>query len=101
MKFSSFFITAQLFLEASSQINLLLAVDFAQMGCNQKASSSYHFINFDHSGGYTSVNVKYTIFLLLALACFSAFAELYNMFERYFVSVLVKEKTEALHLGIP
>lgn len=53
-KFSSFFMTVQLFLEASSQINLLLGVDFAQVGCNQKVKSSYNFINFDHSGGYNT-----------------------------------------------
>lgn len=51
----------------SSQSNLFLGVDFAQMGCNQNAASSYGCFNSEEPGGYADVDLEEVIGPLLVL----------------------------------
>lgn len=59
---------AQLFCQASSQFNLFLGVDFAQMGCNQNAGSSHGPINSEEPDGYSDVNLEQVLFWYLSFS---------------------------------
>lgn len=61
------FVTAQLFCQASSQSNLFLGADFAQMGCNQNAGSSYGCVNSEEPAGYVDMDLEQVIGPLLVL----------------------------------
>lgn len=90
----------QLFLQASSQFNLFLGVDFAQMGCNQNASLLYGRINSEQPGGYADVNVEHTSCPFLALT-FVPLLRGITCPKRHFISSLAEENPAMFNLGVP